>query len=63
MADNGTTAEQPALKAPVGAATDWYERIEKAKAARQLGIRLQAARKAEPQQQPAAQWRVDDACS
>lgn len=63
MADRDLVAEQPALKAPAGTATDWYERIERAKAARKLGIQLQSARNAEPQRRPAWQWHVDDARS
>ena len=65
MAETDTAVEKPALKAPAGTVPDWYERIQKAKAARQLGIRLQAARKTEPPQEPPRlptwQWHTDDA--
>ena len=47
-----TVAEEQALKAPTGTAPDWFERIEKAKKAREMGILLQHSRR-KPKSKPA----------
>ena len=64
LTDTVVVAEKGALRVPVGTAPDWYERIEKARAARKLGIQLQSSRKTESrnetQGKPSSQWHTAD---